>query len=113
MPPVASVGNAAVRITAAEPTGEMTVAEIVEVTAGAVAAGAAVVDVTAVEAGDVTRARADVICPLQNMLRRKVESHAVMIEVAIGVATTIADNSTAVTITGGRKGRVPADLRLP
>src|SRR5712692_1204055 len=113
MPPVVNEANAAARITVEGVTGGMTVAAIVEVIAVAVDAGAAVVDATVVEVVDVTRGQADVICRLQNMLRRKVANRVVRIEVMIGVATRIADNSTAATIIGGRKGHVPADLRLP
>jgi hypothetical protein len=110
MPLVANEANAAARITVAGgATGETTAAVIVEVTAVAGDAGAAVVDATVVEVVDVTRGRADVICRLQNMLRRKAANRAV----TIGVATTIADNNTAVTIIGGRKAHVPADLRFP
>lgn len=113
MPPVASEANAAARITVAVATGAMTVAAIAEATAAAVDDGAAVVDATVVEVVDVTRGRVDVIYPLQNMLRRKAGNPAVMIEVTIGVATTIADNNTAAMIIGGRKGLAPPDLRLP
>ncbi len=82
---------------------------IVDLIAAAVDVGAAVVDASEAEVVDVTRVRADVICPLPNMLRRKVANHGAMIE---GV-TTIADNSTAASIIGGRKGHVPAVLLLP
>jgi hypothetical protein len=101
MPPVAIEANVAVRITAE--------GAIAEATAVAVDDLAAVADAGAAELAGGTKRPVDVICRHQNMQRRKAANRAVKIE----GATTIADNSTAVTITGARRGRVPADLLLP
>lgn len=97
--------NAAARITAE--------AGIAEATAAVVAALAAVADAGVAEVAGGTKGTVDVICRLQNMLRRKAAKHEVMIEATNGGGTTIADNSTAATIIGGRKDHVPAGLRLP
>lgn len=95
--------NAAARITAGAPTG----AVIAEATAAAVAALAAVADAGVAEVAGGTSRPVDVICRLQNMLRRRAAKRVVMIEVTIGEATTIADSSTAATIIDGPKARVP------
>jgi hypothetical protein len=86
---------------------------IAEATAAAVDALAAVVDAGVAEVAGGTSRPVDVICRLQNMLRRRAASRAVMIVVKIGGATTIAGSSTAATIIGGRKGHVPEDPQLP
>lgn len=106
--PVANEANAAARSTAeGETRAVIVVATVAVADAGAAGEDAAVVGVA--EAAGVTSHRADEICRLRNMLRRKAANRAAKIE----AATTIAASSTVATITGDRKGRARTGHRLP